>query len=93
MSLPFGTIRTRLGGGDAGNNGVKSITEHIGPDTARLRIGTYTELRDRIDDAEFVLSRFNAKESATLHDLLPHLYSIVDGFIGGTFDVTTHVRE
>ena len=91
MSLPFGTIRTRRGGSDAGNNGVKSITQHIGPETARLRIGTATELRERMDDADFVLSRFTASELSALADRLPKLYSLIDSFIDNTFDITTHV--
>ncbi len=56
LALPFGTIRTRIGGSDAGNNGVKSMTQHLGPDTARLRVGVYNELRERMDDADFVLA-------------------------------------
>jgi peptidyl-tRNA hydrolase, PTH1 family len=36
LALPFGTIRTRVGGSDAGNNGIKSIVQHIGSDTARI---------------------------------------------------------
>lgn len=91
MSLPFGTIRTRRGGSDAGNNGVKSITQHIGPETARLRIGTATELRERMDDADLVLSRFTASELSALADRLPKLYSLIDSFIDNTFDITTHV--
>ena len=38
IALPCGTIRTRRGGSDAGNNGVSSVTEHLGDGTARLRI-------------------------------------------------------
>jgi len=90
LALPFGTIRTRHGGSDAGNNGVKSITEHLGPDTARLRIGVYNDLRDQIDDADFVLSRFTAGESEKLIELQPKVAMIIDNFIAGNLDPTTH---
>ena len=90
LALPFGTIRTRLGGSDAGNNGVKSITEHLGPDTARLRIGVYNELRDRVDDADFVLSKFTSDEAKHFDELHTKTASIIDAFIAGTFESTTH---
>lgn len=92
LALPFGTIRTRIGGSDAGNNGVKSVTEHIGPDTARMRIGIYNELRDKIDDADFVLSRFTKNESEHFDDLHKKTAAIIDAFITGSFEATTHSR-
>lgn len=40
IDLPFGEIRTRLGGGLAGHNGLKSLKAGFGtPDFARVRIG------------------------------------------------------
>lgn len=90
LALPFGTIRTRRGGSDAGNNGVKSVTEHLGPDTARMRVGIYNELRDKIDDRDFVLSRFTKEESEHFDELHKKTTSIIDAFVAGNFDATTH---
>ena len=40
IDLPFGDIRTRLGGGLAGHNGLKSLKREFGaPDFHRVRIG------------------------------------------------------
>jgi PTH1 family peptidyl-tRNA hydrolase len=40
IDLPFGEVRTRLGGGLAGNNGLKSLKRELGSaDFARVRIG------------------------------------------------------
>jgi PTH1 family peptidyl-tRNA hydrolase len=40
IDLPFGEIRTRLGGGLAGHNGLKSVKRELGsPDFHRVRIG------------------------------------------------------
>jgi PTH1 family peptidyl-tRNA hydrolase len=39
LAIKFGQLRTRVGGSDAGHNGVKSLTQHLGDDYARLRIG------------------------------------------------------
>lgn len=90
LALPFGTIRTRVGGSDAGNNGIKSLNQHLGPDTARIRVGVYNELRDRIDDADFVLSNFTKSEDETLAVLAKKAAACIDDFIGGTFAHTTH---
>ncbi|MEA2316295.1 MAG: peptidyl-tRNA hydrolase, family, partial [Solirubrobacteraceae bacterium] len=40
IDLPFGEIRTRLGGGLAGHNGLKSLRQGLGSaDFARVRVG------------------------------------------------------
>jgi PTH1 family peptidyl-tRNA hydrolase len=40
LDLPFGDVRTRLGGGLAGHNGLKSLKAGFGsPDFARVRVG------------------------------------------------------
>ena len=40
IDLPFGEVRTRVGGGLAGHNGLKSIKQELGgADFARVRIG------------------------------------------------------
>ncbi len=90
LALPFGTLRTRLGGSDAGNNGIKSMNQHLGPATARLRIGVYNDLRDRIDDADFVLGNWTKEESEGLESLYTKSVHIIDQFIAGTFEVTSH---
>ena len=37
--LPPGKVRLKAGGGNAGHNGLRSITEHIGNDYRRVRLG------------------------------------------------------
>jgi peptidyl-tRNA hydrolase, PTH1 family len=39
LDLPAGKLKTKTGGGDAGNNGARSITAAIGPEYRRVRIG------------------------------------------------------
>ena len=72
IDLPFGEIRTRVGGGLAGHNGLKSIRQGLGsPDFARVRVGVGrppTTDPDRV--AAYVLGRFRepADEVAMLID-------------------------
>ena len=37
--LPLGKVRLKIGGGNAGHNGLRSISEHIGNDYRRVRLG------------------------------------------------------
>jgi len=77
LALPFGVLRTRRSGSDAGNNGIKSLTAHLGEQYNRIRVGMYHELRDNINDVDFVLGSLNKKEQ----DSLPTLFNEVENFI------------
>jgi len=39
LDLAPGKVRIKVGGGDAGHNGLRSITAHLGPGYKRVRIG------------------------------------------------------
>jgi PTH1 family peptidyl-tRNA hydrolase len=39
LELPPGKVRIKTGGGNAGHNGLRSVTEHMGNDYKRVRIG------------------------------------------------------
>ena len=90
-ALPFGTIRTREQGSDAGNNGIKSINSTIGPTTRRIRIGTHSELRNNLSDADYVLSKFSKNESSKRDVLEATAHRIIDQFIDENFTITTHL--
>src|SRR5580704_18246547 len=66
LDLPFGTIRLKLGGGDNGHNGLRSITSALRTkDYYRLRIGIGRP-PGRMDPADYVLRDFSASERADL---------------------------
>lgn len=91
LALPFGTIRTRVGGSHAGNNGIKSVSAHIGQDFARIRIGILNDLRERMDDdAHFVLSKFSSSEQAQFSSIVDEVKMEVLKFISDKdFGATT----
>lgn len=71
LDLAFGDVRLKQGGGDAGNRGVRSVTESIGPDTVRLRIGIGKPPPEfRGDTADFVLQGFAQTERTELDSVL-----------------------
>jgi PTH1 family peptidyl-tRNA hydrolase len=79
LALPFGTLRTRIGGSDAGNNGLKSIIATVGADVARIRIGIANEFTSKQDAADFVLGRFTADEQQQMPDIKkPQTYKCFD---------------
>jgi len=91
FSLPFGTIRVRKQGSDAGNNGIKSISSQIGQNFARIRVGIWTELREKMDDAEFVLAKFNSGESSQIYkNIIPQTTSLTEQFCNGTIQSTSY---
>jgi PTH1 family peptidyl-tRNA hydrolase len=91
LALPLGTLRIRESGRDAGNNGIKSLNAHIGTNYARIRVGIYNELRDRIHDADFVLSNFTKSESDTLKEtIVPKILELINVFCAGTIEATSH---
>jgi peptidyl-tRNA hydrolase, PTH1 family len=72
LDLPFGDVRLKLGGGEAGHNGVRSVTQELSsPDYARLRIGIGRPPPDfRGSGADFVLEAFAPLERADLDDVI-----------------------
>lgn len=85
LALPFGTVRVRSRGSDAGNNGVKSLNAHIGENYTRIRIGINKDQRTS-DDASFVLDRFDATEAEQLPTLSKSTNDLIHQFIVGTLE-------
>jgi PTH1 family peptidyl-tRNA hydrolase len=66
LDLPFDTMRVKLGGGDNGHNGLKSLRSALGTgDFYRVRIGIGRP-PGRQDVADFVLSEYSASERKAL---------------------------
>jgi len=90
LALPLGTIRIREKGSDAGNNGIKSLNTHLGDGYARIRIGIWTDERDRMNDVDFVLGRFSKDQEKKLQKhIIPHVIEVLDGFIKGKLETTS----
>jgi PTH1 family peptidyl-tRNA hydrolase len=83
LAIKFGQLRTRVGGSDAGHNGVKSLTQHVGDDYARLRIGVGNEISEKADAADFVLGKFTKEEQGNLEQILRETNSLINEFIFG----------
>ncbi|MFI6639295.1 aminoacyl-tRNA hydrolase [Streptomyces sp. NPDC050504] len=65
LDIDYGTLRLKLGGGDNGHNGLKSMTKAMGPDYHRVRFGIGRP-PGRMQVADFVLKDFSAAERKEL---------------------------
>ncbi len=91
LMLPFGTIRTRDKGSDAGNNGIKSLNAHLGENYGRIRVGTANDIANKQDAYDFVLSNFTAAEATKLQsDIFPKVSELIDAFIDGNHAPASH---
>ncbi|MDI6410695.1 MULTISPECIES: aminoacyl-tRNA hydrolase [Streptomyces] len=65
LDIDYGTLRLKLGGGDNGHNGLKSLTKVLGRDYYRVRFGIGRP-PGRMPVADFVLKDFSSAERKEL---------------------------
>lgn len=68
LDLPPGKVRVKTSGGNAGHNGLRSITSHIGNDYHRVRIGI-GHPGDKGEVHNYVLNDFAKSEKAWVQAL------------------------
>lgn len=62
LDIPFADVRLKLGGGEGGHNGLRSITKSVGTrDFLRVRVGIGRP-PGRMDAADYVLHDFSGSE-------------------------------
>lgn len=81
LALPFGQLRTRLSGSDAGHNGLKSLISYIGDDFGRLRIGIGSDLAVKTDAEKLVLSDFSKAEQVRLPAIIREANVLIAEFV------------
>ena len=79
LALPFGKLRLRTAGSDAGHNGLKNINETLGHQNyARLRFGIGNDF-PKGRQVDFVLSGWEAEEEKALPERLTTAVEIIKG--------------
>ncbi|GAB2972990.1 aminoacyl-tRNA hydrolase [Amycolatopsis acidiphila] len=82
LDLPFGSLKLKLGGGDNGHNGLRSITKSLGTkDYFRARFGIGRP-PGRMDPADFVLKDFSSVERKELPFEVDRCADAVEALIG-----------
>ena len=78
LDLAYGTVRAKIGGGEGGHNGLRSMSKSLGSkDYVRVRFGIGRP-PGRQDPADFVLSDFNAGERKELEFLVDRAADVVE---------------
>ncbi len=88
LDIDFGTLRTKLGGGDNGHNGLKSMRSSLGTgDFYRVRAGIGRP-PGRQSPADFVLSGYTAAERKELPFQLDDAADAVESLIKDGLELT-----
>ncbi len=81
LDLPFATLRLKLGGGENGHNGLRSISKSMGTrDYLRVRFGIGRP-PGRMDPADFVLRDFSTTERKELALHVDHCADAVEALV------------
>jgi PTH1 family peptidyl-tRNA hydrolase len=81
LDLPYTGLRLKLGGGDNGHNGLKSLRRSLGSgDFNRVRFGIGRP-PGRMDAAAFVLRDFSAAERKELDVLVEHAADAIEALV------------
>ncbi|HIA91596.1 TPA: aminoacyl-tRNA hydrolase [Candidatus Saccharibacteria bacterium] len=70
LDIQFGDVKVKHGGRDGSHNGLASVTQHIGPEYRRVRVGIDQKQREIPVPADFVLANFNENEKQNLQKII-----------------------
>ena len=88
LALPFGALRLRPGGSEAGHNGLRSITQCLGTQQyARLRFGIGNDF-PRGGQVDFVLGKFGPEDLQAMPERVEMAGEIVKSFALSGIDFT-----
>lgn len=88
LALPFGALRLRPGGSEAGHNGLRSITQCLGTQQyARLRFGIGNDF-PRGCQVDFVLGKFGPEDLLAMPERVEMASEIVKSFALSGIDFT-----
>ena len=81
LDMPYGQLRVKVGGGEGGHNGLRSMIESLSTkDYVRVRFGIGRP-PGRQDPADYVLSDFSAAERKELEFLVDRAADVVEAVV------------
>jgi len=102
VDLPLGSARVRSEGSSGGQKGLQNIIDNLGSDQfTRIRIGIQSIggdadviiSKDRMDTADFVLSKFEKREVDMLDQTIDTVIAYILPFIGSKQEIPAHTLE
>ena len=88
LDIPFNAIRVKLGGGDNGHNGLKSLTQSLStPEYFRIRVGIGRPTTPQ-DTADYVLDNFSKAERSVVPDLAMRACDAIESLVTKGLEIT-----
>ena len=86
MDIDIGKIKTKMGGGNAGHNGIDSIDKNIGKNYSRIRIGIGRP-KNNSTGAEHVLENFSSDEKQNVEQVTKSIIESMSILINKDLDL------
>jgi PTH1 family peptidyl-tRNA hydrolase len=81
LDIPYGQIRAKIGGGEGGHNGLRSLSKSLGTrDYLRVRVGIGRP-PGRQDSADYVLTDFSAAERKELEFVVDRAADVTEAVV------------
>lgn len=103
VDLPIGTVRVRRDGSSGGQKGLQNVIDSLqNNEFTRIRIGIRSDNgnvdiaampSDRLDTADYVLSKFSKREAAMLPEVISMVIDYIVPYIGGKEEIPAHTLE
>ncbi len=86
LDLELGRIKVKIGGGNGGHNGLKSIDEMVGKNYLRVRLGIGRPQNTEFATSDFVLGKFSLEEMQTVGKVNEKISDLADELLEGRLD-------
>jgi len=86
LDIDFGKIKAKLGGSNAGHNGIASIDKFIGKEYSRVRVGI-GKPETKISVSDYVLNNFNDEEKIELEKITTNIIDSIPILIDKKLDL------
>ncbi|MBI3542908.1 MAG: aminoacyl-tRNA hydrolase [Deltaproteobacteria bacterium] len=94
VDLPFGDVRLKIGGGEGGHNGLKSLTKSLSSaQYARIRMGVGRPPHPGMETADFVLAPFGNADWPTVDDMVERAIQGITAFAKGNDAFTREMNR
>jgi peptidyl-tRNA hydrolase, PTH1 family len=86
LDLDFARIKVKIGGGNAGHNGLKSIDGAIGKDYMRVRLGIGRPKNSEFETSDYVLGKFTKDEMNVVQETNRKISDFLEELLNGQLD-------